>query len=252
MLRAFLSVIVLYVSIPAYASEIAGKFVDTEDSTKDVMKSCSEELSDRLITITKSSIQFLYDVCKVVKVEQWPSGQNVWDYRISCPGKRLQNLILSNEGAEIRVQHREGPLSRTAGVVYRRCPSSNAKNQNEGSALNTNPPRGFPRGRYYFKVKASSLSPEELCSRNVNETEGRIDFGRRQIDFLGGSCRTEEISPTQKSQSGFTFNAHCTSTKNNDVTPRRFQLEVNGGHVVSTDITDLNRPLIANYLKCPR
>jgi len=241
----------IFLITPASSSEILGKFVDREGAVPEIMKVCDEDLDDRLVTITRKSIDYVENRCKILKTKQW-SGQAIWDYKVKCSGSGVENLIISDEGQDIRIQHREGPLSKTTGSVYRKCPSAKDTGPSHvGSASNVEPPDGFPSGRYYFKTDGNqNSSPQSLCKNNVNETDGRIDFGRRQVDFRDGNCRIEEIARIPGKAKSFEFNAFCTSKHNKSITPRRFQFRVSERQVESIDLTDTNSFRVAYYYKC--
>lgn len=103
-------------------AEIRGKYYDPEYTTN-VAEACDSG-SDSIVEFGTKSIEFHENSCKLRKVERWPNNRDIFEFHITCATGERNQLMVEESANGIWVQWRKGPMSNTAGVVYKKCPAS--------------------------------------------------------------------------------------------------------------------------------
>ena len=110
------------------SAEISGRYYDPE-YTSDPKTSC-ELPTDSVVSFTKQSIDFHENSCRIQKVERWSNSATTFDYFVKCSNGKRQRLMIEEAKDSIWVQWTEGKRSKTAGIVYKRCPAPSSPNAN--------------------------------------------------------------------------------------------------------------------------
>ncbi len=114
-------------------TEILGRYYDPQ-YTSNPNTSCALP-SDSVVSFSKGKIDFHELACKIRKIDQWPNGQDQYDYFVNCEDGKKYRLIIERTKDSLWIQWAEGRRSNTAGVIYKKCPTQITEQNLQSNAL---------------------------------------------------------------------------------------------------------------------